>query len=428
MQHHQVIYWKTSAAPGPEEVIWDNLRWRTWERKIRFALVWTAFVFMTLFFMVPVGAVQSLLEVERLEKVPFFSTLVNYPFLRSIITAILPGLILNVFLALVPPVLRLMNKMEGTVALSGVDFGVVRKYFIFQVVTVFFGSFIAGSFFSQFNQWIQHPTSAINILGTAAPLTSIFFLTYIQLNALSSVPLAFLRVVPLLMFTLLSNLSATERSKGRLWQNQYMTYGTAVPAHSITILLGVVFSVINPLLPPMALLYMIIVSMTEKYNLMYVNRAAFQSGGKVWPIFFEQVIAALVLFQLMMVALLGIKQSFSGILVIPLVFLTLVFRQACTSVFQRPMKVLSMRAAVDLDSHDMVTPNKAFEDEDPADLYLNPALKLNEEEHESILKEAIDMDYYLKHADDADIAGRYGANEVEDKDPESSPNTPSSPL
>jgi hypothetical protein len=30
------------------------------------------------------------------------------------------------------------------------------------------------------------------------------------------------------MFTLLSRLSATERAKGRLWQNQYMAYGTAV--------------------------------------------------------------------------------------------------------------------------------------------------------------------------------------------------------
>lgn len=54
-----------------------------------------------------------------------------------------------------------------------------------------------------------------------------------------------------------------------------------VPAHSITILLGVIFSVINPLLPPMALLYLVVVALTEKYNLLYVNRAAYQSGGKV---------------------------------------------------------------------------------------------------------------------------------------------------
>lgn len=47
-------------------------------------------------------------------------------------------------------------------------------------------------------------------------------------QALSSVPLAFLRIVPLIVFTLLTRLSATERAKGRLWQNQYMSYGIAV--------------------------------------------------------------------------------------------------------------------------------------------------------------------------------------------------------
>lgn len=51
-----------------------------------------------------------------------------------------------------------------------------------QVITVFIGSFIGGALFNQFNQWIDDPTSAVTILGTAAPLTSIFFLTYIQLQ------------------------------------------------------------------------------------------------------------------------------------------------------------------------------------------------------------------------------------------------------
>ena len=51
-----------------------------------------------------------------------------------------------------------------------------------QVVTVFLGSFLAGSLFSQFTAWVDHPASAITILGTSAPLTSIFFLNYISLS------------------------------------------------------------------------------------------------------------------------------------------------------------------------------------------------------------------------------------------------------
>ena len=51
-----------------------------------------------------------------------------------------------------------------------------------QVITVFLGSVIGGTLFNQFNQWIDSPSSAVTILGTAVPLTSMFFLTYISLQ------------------------------------------------------------------------------------------------------------------------------------------------------------------------------------------------------------------------------------------------------
>ena len=51
-----------------------------------------------------------------------------------------------------------------------------------QFITVFLGSFIAGSVLNQATTLFKNPTSIIQILGTSAPLTSIFFLTFIELN------------------------------------------------------------------------------------------------------------------------------------------------------------------------------------------------------------------------------------------------------
>lgn len=50
----------------------------------------------------------------------------------------------------------------------------------------------------------------------------------------------------------------------------------------MTILFGLVFSVINPLLPPMCIIYFFIANLTEKYNMLYVERPSYQSGGQVY--------------------------------------------------------------------------------------------------------------------------------------------------
>ena len=51
-----------------------------------------------------------------------------------------------------------------------------------QFITVFLGSFVAGSFLNQAKELLNNPTSIVSTLGTSAPLTSVFFLTFIELN------------------------------------------------------------------------------------------------------------------------------------------------------------------------------------------------------------------------------------------------------
>lgn len=49
------------------------------------------------------------------------------------VTAIIPGLALKIFLAFVPSIILTMNKFAGMVSLSQLDMGLVSRFFVFQV-------------------------------------------------------------------------------------------------------------------------------------------------------------------------------------------------------------------------------------------------------------------------------------------------------
>ena len=73
----------------------------------------------------------------------------------------------------------------------------------------------------------------------------------------------------------------TERAKARLWEEQYVDYGWEVPDSCVTMLLGLVFCLIQPLIAPIALTYFLVNSCLYKYQLIYVHKPQFESGGLV---------------------------------------------------------------------------------------------------------------------------------------------------
>ena len=408
--HHDVSAWQVQAAPGPGEVIWPSLKLRAWERAARSVAGWGVLIAFSLAFLIPVVALQSLLQLPELAKNAVLARFVQFPLVESVVQCILPALALNLLIAGVPALLAQLARAAGAVSLSAVDWGVAQQYFVFLAVTVFAGSFISGSVLNQIVLWVRHPSAVLNILGASAPMTSQYFLSFIVFMALAAAPFALLRLPALALFTLKTATAGTERAKARLWQDQFQAYGPRLPRLSLVLLLGVTFAPINPIVPPACLLYFLMVSLTEKYNLLFVQRERFQSGGLAWPLAQRQATASLLVAQCVLVFILVVKGApWAATLVVPLIPATLLFRSAARSLVDEPFSVLSLRAAVDLDANDGLEgalaagggaggmdAGGAAAAAAAADLYLQPDLVFDEEEHGALLAEAAHMDALLK--------------------------------
>lgn len=69
--------WLTEWAPEPRDVYWDNLAIPFVSLAIRRLIIAVAYFFLTFFFMIPIAFVQSLANIEGIEKAA--------PFLKPII-------------------------------------------------------------------------------------------------------------------------------------------------------------------------------------------------------------------------------------------------------------------------------------------------------------------------------------------------------
>lgn len=58
--------WRTSPAPDPNEVIWQNLGLRLWERSARKATLTISFLLLLVLYIFPVSAIQGLLQVSAI--------------------------------------------------------------------------------------------------------------------------------------------------------------------------------------------------------------------------------------------------------------------------------------------------------------------------------------------------------------------------
>ncbi|KAI8468680.1 MAG: hypothetical protein J3K34DRAFT_426590 [Monoraphidium minutum] len=388
------LAWRVQGAPGADEIIWGNLGLRYWSRITRTIAMWALFIAILVFYLPVVAAIQAVVNLENVRNVPGLGVITRIPFVTQVLQGIMPSLVLKIFLAILPMILNKMNRYAGMVSVSQVDFGTVNKFFIFQVFALFIFTFITGSALSQIQAIIDKPAVLVSLLGVAAPQQATFFMTYIMISALAT-GLGVLRLVPLIIYFIKDKLAGTEKAKYRLWAKQTHVFGTFVANHSMVILLGLAFCVISPLITPFCLLYFALAYLVQKYQLIYVLRHDYEAAGKMWIVVFHQIMVGVYFLQLIVMTVLGVKRFPYAALILPLTVCTAVFHWAMSNVFKRPWTLTCVREAALLDKRE-AEPLTAEENAVLKQIYLNPAFKLDDAEHDELLANARTVDEQLK--------------------------------
>lgn len=78
---------------------------------------------------------------------------------KSVIQGFLPGIVLKIFLILLPTILMTMSRIEGFTSLSSLEMRSAEKYHLFILVNVFLGSIVTGTAFQQLEKFINEPST-----------------------------------------------------------------------------------------------------------------------------------------------------------------------------------------------------------------------------------------------------------------------------
>ncbi|URE33682.1 hypothetical protein MUK42_13276 [Musa troglodytarum] len=330
--------WLTEWAPEPRDVYWQNLAIPFVSIAIRRLIVAVAFFFLTFFFMIPITFVQSLANIEGIEKaVPFLKPLIEVPVIKSFIQGFLPGIALKIFLILLPTILMIMSKFEGFISLSALQRRSASRYYLFLLVNVFLGSIIAGTAFEQLHTFIhQSATDIPKTIGVSIPMKATFFITYIMVDGWAGIAGEILRLKPLIIFHLKNFfLVKTEKDREEAMDPGSIEFATSEPQIQLYFLLGLVYAAITPFLLPFILIFFGLAYVVFRHQIINVYNQEYESAAAFWPDVHGRIISALVISQLLLLGLLSTKHAADSTpFLIALPILTIWFHRFCKNRYE----------------------------------------------------------------------------------------------
>lgn len=273
----------------PNDVIWENMSIPWWQAYVRTGGVFALVTGMIILWAIPVAFTSALSQLDTAARTwTWLHWVLQIPsWFRSVLQGVLPAALLGLLMFLLPVILRLLVKLQGVQSGMLVEISVQRYYFFFLFVQLFLVVSIASAltqFFALFTS-VSGWTNVPSLLGTNIPKASNYFFSYMLLQALSVSAGALLQVGSLIgWFVLAPIFDSTARSKFKRQTNlSNIQWGTFFPVYTNLACIGLIYSVISPLILIFNIITFSLFWFAYRYNTLYVTRFTRDTGGLLYP-------------------------------------------------------------------------------------------------------------------------------------------------
>ncbi|KAH7068142.1 hypothetical protein BKA63DRAFT_451362 [Paraphoma chrysanthemicola] len=291
---------------NPNYVLWDNLSMKWWERYLRMTSVVVIIIALVIFWGIPVSFTGALSQISTLtQKLPWLAWIEKLPeWLISFVQGVLPPVFLAILFAVLPIVLRFLAGMTGTTTAGERELLVQNFYFAFVFVQLFLVVSISTGLTTAVQGLIDNPISAPSLLAQNLPKAANYFFSYMILQALSISSGTLLQIGAVVVIVLFRFLDTTPREKvSRVLTRPGINWGTMIPVYTNFGAIGIIYSVVSPLILIMMLITFSLFWFTYRYQMIYVSYAKAETNGLIFPKAVNQLFTGLYFLQLCLIGL-----------------------------------------------------------------------------------------------------------------------------
>ncbi|KAI4114193.1 MAG: hypothetical protein LQ338_008034, partial [Usnochroma carphineum] len=292
---------------SPDDVIWDNMSVKWWENYIRIGAVILLISALVLGWAVPVAFTGILGNLDSIShQYSWLHWVQKLPkSVLGIISGVLPQALLAGLLALLPVTLRFLARTQGNHTGMAVELSVQNYYFAFLFVQVFLVVSISSGFTNTITQLSQNPANVPGILAQNLPRSTNYFFSYMLLQALTVSAGALVQLGGLFKWFILAPIvDSTGRQKWRRQTNlSDINWGTFFPVYTNLAAIGLIYSVISPLIMVFNITTFSLFWLVYRYNTLYVTKFRFDTGGLLFPKAINQLFTGLYVMELCLIGL-----------------------------------------------------------------------------------------------------------------------------